>query len=175
VASILVIDTPEGDGNVYLKCFTGGGFVDRIPRSSQRRFYPLLSMSEPVWTWRIGSRMSERNGITIWTMGEGHFVWDGSGYLNDGRPYRSLETARHAADHAMPAHRHEVTHQGRGWACGSLFLELRVEGDIGNAQHLVAFLFEGKPLPRFAVRALRVRGNPVAQRDRQRAKITGSG
>jgi hypothetical protein len=30
VASILVIDTPEGDGNVYLKCFTGGGFVDRI-------------------------------------------------------------------------------------------------------------------------------------------------
>jgi hypothetical protein len=99
-------------------------------------------MSEPVWTWRIGSRMSERNGITIWTMGEGHFVWDGSGYLNDGRPYRSLETARHAADHAMPAHRHEVTHQGRGWACGSLLLELRVEGDIGT-QRLVAFLFEG--------------------------------
>jgi hypothetical protein len=99
-------------------------------------------MSEPVWTWRIGSRMSERNGLTIWTVGDGHFVWDGRQYLNGGFPYRSLEAARRAADRATPDQRHEVTHRDRGWACGSLTLELRVEGDIGT-QRLVAFLFEG--------------------------------
>jgi hypothetical protein len=76
--------------------------------------------------------MSERNGLTIWTVGDGHFVWDGKAYLNDGRPYRSLEAARRAADRTTPAHRHEVTHRDRGWACGSLTLELRVEGDIGT-------------------------------------------
>lgn len=99
-------------------------------------------MSEPVWTWRIHNRLISRNGFTIWTVGEGHFVWDGSQYLNDGRPYRSLDAARRAADRATPAHRHEVTHRDRGWACGGLTLSLQLEGECGD-HRLVAFLFEG--------------------------------
>jgi hypothetical protein len=100
-------------------------------------------LSETVWTWRIRNRLTSRNGLTIWSVGDGHFVWDGNAYLNDGRPYPSLEAAQRACDRATPAHRHEVTHRDRGWACGSLTLELRIEGDICNGQRLLAFLFEG--------------------------------
>jgi hypothetical protein len=99
-------------------------------------------VSETVWTWRIHNRLTSHNRLTIWTVGDGHFVWNGKAYLNDGKPYPSLQEARRAADRATPAHRYEVTPGDRGWACGSLTLSLQLEGECGD-QRLVAFLFEG--------------------------------